>query len=315
MVGGPNTLRTRRETLLLLSACAQAQDPRFRTGIALVRVDAEVIHNGRIVEGLTPDDFLLLDNGAPQPLLRGAQHLEAVDIMLLFDISGSMEWVAEQVSIAAERALGALSEGDRAGVMVFHTWARVVQPLTSELSNVVTAVRKHVLHAKMGGETYLLAAADEAAKSFRDSTRGRRRAVIVVTDNYGSPSKREVSVVRRYWESDVICSAILTPQDEQRRQIWQSRLSRSPLPPPEQGIEGLVLKTGGTLLTTAQPGEALREMMQRLRSRYTLYYRMPGGKQGEMRRVEVRLTKDAADRLPDAIIRARGGYVVPRRVE
>ena len=315
MVGGSARQLTRRETLLLLSSIARAQDPRFHTGVSLVRVDAEVVHNGRIVNGLTAEDFALLDNGAPQPLLRGEQSIEAVDAILLFDISGSMEWVAEQVSVAAERALGALSEGDRAGVMIFHTWTRVVQPLTSDLSKVAAAVRRDVLHAKTGGETYLLAAADEAAKHFRDSARGRRRAVIVITDNQGSPSKREQSVVRRYWESDLICCAIVTPQEEHRTQVWQSRLSGSPLPPPAQGVDGLVEKTGGTLLTTVQPGEALRDILEGLRSRYTLYYRSPGRKGGEVRKVQVRLGDTAGARFPGAIVRARGGYVVPRRVE
>ena len=44
----------------------QQQPPTFRTGVNLVRVDAYPSRDGKIVEGLTVDDFEVLEDGVPQ---------------------------------------------------------------------------------------------------------------------------------------------------------------------------------------------------------------------------------------------------------
>ena len=44
------------------------QQPTFRTGVNLVRVDAYPSRDGKIVEGLTADDFEVLEDGVPQKI-------------------------------------------------------------------------------------------------------------------------------------------------------------------------------------------------------------------------------------------------------
>lgn len=304
-----------RRLFLCVAGGASAQEPRITAAVTLVRVDTEVLHEGRMVEGLGAADFVVLDEGARQPVLNISQELEPVDVMLLFDVSGSMTWVVRAAAEAAEKTLAVLREGDRAGVMVFSAWSDVVQPLTEVLSDVVSAVRGKVMKARFGGETQVMAAIDSAGRALAKGARNRRRAVLLVTDNLGTPGKRESTVLRQLWESDVIVSAILTPPDGSQPQLWSRPFSRSAAPIPEQRVDTLVEQTGGSLIASSEPGHAMEAMMERLRSRYTLYYRMPESKRGERRRIEVRLSAAASQRYPGAVIRARGGYYAPRAVE
>lgn len=305
---------TRRQALACIAAAAQ--EPTFTASVTLVRVDAEVLADGRLVEGLTAADFEVLDEGRPQPVRTVARELEPLDIVLLFDISGSMQWVAQKVAEGAERALAALREGDRAAVMTFHTWQELVEPLTGEIPHVVEAVRLKVLRSRFGGGTYLTAAAGEAVKVLAGAEGGRRRAVIALTDNRGAPSRREDRILREYWEADALLCGIITLQDPRQLAAWNSRIIGPQPAVPEQGLAGLIQQTGGSMVTTDEPAGALEEMVLRLRSRYTLYYAMPAGAvAGRARKVHVRLRGEAAAKYPNAVIRARGGYVAPRAVE
>lgn len=304
-----------RRLFLCVAGGASAQEPRITAAVTLVRVDTEVLHEGRMVEGLGVSDFIVLDEGARQPVLNISQELEPLDVMLLFDVSGSMSWVVRAAAEAAEKTLAVLREGDRAGVMVFSAWSEVVQPLTEVLSDVVSAVRGKVMKARFGGETQVMAAIDSAGRALAKGARNRRRAVLLVTDNLGTPGKRESTVLRQLWESDVIVSAIITPPDGSQPQLWSRPFSRSAAPIPEQRVDTLVEQTGGSLIASSEPGNAMEAMMERLRSRYTLYYRMPEARRGERRRIEVRLSTEVAQRYPGAVIRARGGYNAPRAVE
>ena len=54
---------------LLTLLLALQDQPTFRTDVTLVRVDAEVLQDGRIVEGLGKDSFLVTDAGKPQRIL------------------------------------------------------------------------------------------------------------------------------------------------------------------------------------------------------------------------------------------------------
>jgi hypothetical protein len=74
-------------------------------------------------------------------------------------------------------------------------------------------------------------------------------------------------------------------------------------------IEKVTEQTGGNVVRADPPGPAFRDMLLRLRKRYTLYYPMPAGKSGQTRRVTVDLTTAAKRQHPDAVVLARKGYV------
>jgi VWFA-related protein len=300
---------------LVITSAQEA--PHFRAGVTLVHVDAEVTAaDGRILTGLKKTDFLLLDEGKPQPIVQFSSEEQPLDLILLFDTSGSMRRVTERVGEAAREGLDELRPGDRVCVMVFNTLAHVVAPFTENLVQVERSIREGVLGRPFGGGTFIQEAVDEAALRFMSEKRTqRRRAVLIITDNIGERTRRESSVVRDFWEADAILSGLIITNRrfEVSRKIAtitapQIRLTTA-------GMIGIAEKTGGDAIRTDEPEAAFQKAMHRIRTRYSLYYALPPGKPGDHRSIHVELTKEAAGRFAKAHIRARAGYVVPVTID
>jgi VWFA-related protein len=303
-----------KSALLLAGALAFAQDDVvFHSNVALVHVDAEVTSaNGSILTGLTKDDFRVLDERKEQTILHFSAEDEPLDLILLFDISGSMRAVVEGVAAAAREGLRELRQGDLVSVMVFNTHARVISQFTEDLDAVDRAIQEDVMGIRFGGGTFIQAAVDEAALRFlHEKKTQRRRAVLIVTDNIGMRTRREESVVRDFWEADAILSGLIV-----RNPAYQALHTVSIILGPQNlamqaGMKGIAQKTGGDTLNSGDPGTAFQDAMHRIRTRYGLYYALPQAKPGTTRTVHVELTPDAAKRYPKSRVRARTGYIVP----
>src|ERR1051325_686368 len=143
--------------LFVSSALAFAQDDvLFRSGVALVHIDAEVTSaDGAILTGLTKADFRVLDERKEQTILHFSAEEEPLDLILLFDISGSMRAVVQGVASAARDGLRELRNGDRVSVMVFNTRTRVVAPFTEDLDAVDRTIREDILGLHFGGGTFI----------------------------------------------------------------------------------------------------------------------------------------------------------------
>jgi Ca-activated chloride channel homolog len=297
----------------LLAACGLAQTgPTFQTSVTLVHVDTEVTDaEGRIVEGLTKADFRIFDDRKEQPILHFAATEQQLDLILLFDISGSMRPKIAEVAAAAEEGLRQLRDGDRVSVMVFNTRARVILPFTGDLREVEQTIRKDVLNLTFGGGTMIQSAVDEAALRFlREQRNERRRAVLIITDNIGQRTRREASVVRDFWEADAILSGLIVSN-----KAFQALRTVGIIMGPQTlimqaGMRGIATKTGGDTIAAADPSAAFPEAMSRIRRRYSIYYGLPAAKIGSRRTVRVELSKEAEKRYPKARVRARTGYIV-----
>jgi hypothetical protein len=79
----------------------------------------------------------------------------------------------------------------------------------------------------------------------------------------------------------------------------------------QAGMKGIAEQTGGDTIDSSNGGSAFQEMMQRIRSRYSLVYIMPPGKPGVTRTIHVELSQEAQRRFPKAKVRARRGYRAP----
>jgi VWFA-related protein len=300
--------------LLVAFAPAFAQDDVvFRSGIALVHIDAEVNSaEGSILAGLTKDDFRVLDERKEQTILYFSAEEQPLDLILLFDISGSMRAVVERVAAAARQGLGELRPGDRVSVMVFNTHTRVVAPFTEDLDAIARTIQDDILGLRFGGGTLIQAAVDEAAIRFLEEKKTqRRRAVLIVTDDYGTRTRREESVVRDFWEADALLSGLIV-----RNPAFQALHTVGIIMGPQNllmqaGMKGIAQKTGGDTVRSDDPGTAFQDSMHRIRSRYGLYYALPQAKAGAIRTVHVELTPAAAKRFPKSRVRARTGYIVP----
>lgn len=294
--------------------CLSWQEPAvFRANVSLVHVDAAVTDaGGRILTGFAKNDFRVFDERKEQPIVQFSAEEQPLDLILLFDVSGSMRPVVQDVAFAAHEGLSELRPGDRVSVMVFNSGSRVISPFTEDLAEVERTIQNDVLSLRFGGGTHIQQAVDDAALCFMAEKRSeRRRAVLIVTDNIGMRTRREETVVRDFWEADALLSGlIIRDAAEQTMHTIRSIASPQTLAM-EAGMTGIAQKTGGDAIHSAEPGTAFRDMMHRMRSRYSIYYAMPQGKAGTARGIRVELTAAAAKRFPKAHVLSRHGYIVP----
>ena len=305
-----------RVLLALLVCCPwllAQKDVTFRAGVSLVHVDAEVTSaDGRLVTGLTRADFRVLDEGKPQTIVTFSAEEQPLDLILLFDVSGSMRAVVPQVASAARQGLQELRPGDRVSVMVFNSHSWQLAPFTEDLEAVARTLQDTLTRQRFGGGTLIQAAVDDAALRLQAEKRSeRRRAVLIVTDNIGVRTKKEETVVRDFWEADAILSGLIIANPR-----YQTVNTVATIMGPQRlllqaGMKGIAQKTGGDALKSDDPGRAFQEMMHRIRTRYSLYYPLPRDKPRKPHTIRVELAGEAAKANPKAIVRARRGYLMP----
>ena len=175
--------------ICLLLACALAfaqDDPRLsahrRPGPHRRRGDRA---DGPIFTGLTKDDFRVLDERKEQPILHFSADEEPLDLILLFDVSGSMRAVVEKVAAAAREAFTNCARATASPSWSSIADSRVVSPFT-EIST---------LSSGPSTKTFLTALWRRHPHSVRRRRRcpalpaekktERRRAVLIITDNIG----------------------------------------------------------------------------------------------------------------------------------
>ena len=289
---------------------AAQEAPTFKSNVALVKVDAEVTDGSKLLDGFQKDDFRILDDGTDQPILYFSQGQEPLDLILLFDLSGSMIPKLRKLSESAHVALAQLRKGDRVAVMAFGSKSRVILPFTEDLDAVEQAIDS-VTRMRMGG-TRILAAINNASAVFLNEKRTqRRRAVVMVTDNHGQISGRKNTAVQNLWEADAVLSGLQVRFPGETALLVAGRVSPAGELFNSESMSGVAEKTGGEVLR-GDAGVQFAELMHRLRLRYTLYYAMPKAAPGEERSIRVTLIGEARNRNPHARVRARAGYRVPK---
>jgi VWFA-related protein len=300
--------------LAVLASLAMAQEHGvFKTGVSLVHVDAEVTDGMRLLTGFHKEDFRVFDNKEQQPILYLSQEETPLDLILLFDISGSMDPKLEKIASSAHAALAQLSQGDRVAVMVFNTESTLIEPFSSDMEAIEQTINKKVLGKAQGGTHILSAVSDAAAYFLRERRTERRRAVLIMTDNHGQPSGHRNTVIRDLWEADaLLCGLELRAAGESAMLGVRSAISPGAAFMNMENMTSVVEETGGDLVKGHDPGPDFEEMIRRLRLRYMLVYALPKGKPGQQRNIKVELSEDARKRNPKARVRARDGYYFPR---
>jgi VWFA-related protein len=290
--------------LALVLSALFAQDAVFRTGVALVRVDTQVNGAAGGVNGLGKGDFEVRDNGELQRVIYCSQEDQALDLLLLFDNSGSMLPAMRRLAASAHTALSELRPGDRVAVANFNADSWLIGEFTDDLAAVERTVAR-VVDLRYGGGTHILAAIDSAGEYFhKHADPQRRHAILILTDDDGQYSANEKSVVKHMWADDILVCGLIIPTPMSQR----GTASREG----EENMLAVAAQTGGETVDADDPGHAFREMLRRIRRRYSIYYAMPAGKPGSSRKVELAMSPQGRSRYPDAQVLARKGYVIPK---
>lgn len=244
---------------------------------------------------LGPDDFVVLENGEPQPIVaaeRGQDLPLAVGFMV--DCSGSM---VERLGYALDTAVsfidGLMTQGDdKAFVMSFADLPAVLQEFTNDTARLELALDL------IGNGRYTRLYDSIAAATEQFAGHEGRRALVILTDGHDARSEARLEgAIQAAQRGDVAIYPVavdVTPRFFYERWI----------------LESMARSTGGRvsyLRSLDDPRRVYEKISADLRTQYRITYqpREPGGG-GEWRAIEVRLS--AADGRDGARLRARPGY-------
>ena len=120
-----------------------AQDARFRSQVAGVRVDALVTDGRRPVTGLTAANFELRDNGVLQTITDVHHETLPLNVVCAFDVSGSVAGVPlGHLKEGLRGVISALGRDDRAALLTFAERIELHSALTGRSGAAARARRR-----------------------------------------------------------------------------------------------------------------------------------------------------------------------------
>ena len=282
-------------TLVFVAGAALlAQTAAFRARLDLVQVTVSVTDAaGRLVTGLTKDDFQVWEDGVEQQITQFTDERVPVSLGVLLDASDSMRGQAiVDAQGALDRFVGELLfPDDQVFVATFNHLPRLAArwkrpPRT--LANVLTGLQP-------SGGTAIYDALAETAPLFerRDNIRA---AFVVISDGADTASDRTLhqalDVIRR---SDAFVYAIAIDSPDARA---STRVN-------PEALRDITSLTGGyteVVRTAADLGPATDRIADELNKQYTIGYSSSRPPDGSWRALRVRV------RRAEHFVRARRGY-------
>jgi Ca-activated chloride channel homolog len=262
---------------------APAAMQTFSSRIDAVRVDVLVTENGRPLQGLTPDDFEVLDNGVRQRVDLASFEQIPLNVVLALDMSASLQGLRlGHLQTAGKRVLDGLKSGDRAALVTFSHVVAPSQGLTENLDRVRTALDQ----ARGEGLTSLVDAT-HAGMLLGESDAGRS-LLIVFSDGVDTSSWLTAdAVLETARRGDVVVYSV---EVGERRASFPRDLSEV---------------TGGRLFaieSTTDLSATFSKILEEFRMRYLVSYSPQGVAAGGWHRLEVRVKNR------NVTVKARPGY-------
>lgn len=289
----------RRAAAVIALACAaqlsasEPQQPVFRAGVDVVRIDVSVMSGVNPVGGLTIDNFTVADSGVPQKIESVSLDKVPLSLMLVLDVSGSM--AGERLMRLKEAASGlvhSLRADDSVALLRFAEEVRLPVPMTRDRPVMLAAIDA----LEPGGATSLNDAIFFGLQLRPADVGDSRPVVLVFSDGRDTLSfLSDAQVLEATRRSGMILHVVeLTERG--------FTASQSPF------LGDLANAGGGRRWHAASPGD-LRTLFGRvldeLRARYLLTYYPSGVPREGWHNVKVSVKGARGD------VTARPGYYVP----
>lgn len=270
--------------LLLVSAEARRQEPTFRVGTETVRVDVLVTERGVPVKGLAATDFDVRDNGIEQRVELIAQDALPLSLVLVLDVSESVQGSRLVNLVAASDGLVTAAEpADQVTLLTFNHALR----LAASQSRDREKVRRALARTNGFGMTALRDAV-HAGLLLAEGGAGRG-VVVVFSDGFDTSSwLSEDQVMSTARLADVLTYAVVIGPQQPRF------------------LRDVTSATGGTLFhaeSEAKLKAAFLAVLQDFKNRYVVGYRPTGVDTNGWHDLRVRVKRRPVR------VQARPGYV------
>jgi Ca-activated chloride channel family protein len=302
--------------VFVVLGAAGRQQPIFRTAGDLVRVFVTVTdRDGRLVTTLTEDDFEVRDEGKAQPIAVFDNTPQPIRLVVMLDVSGSMEGNLPLLRAAAEQLFVRLRPDDVARVGTFGKEVTISPEFTRDVVALRAALPEHIASDAL---TPLWRAVDEAFEAFGDAEDPRRRVVLVLSDGKDSGPTgfrtryvSQVEVIDRARDDDVMVYAIgmRSRQRSARPALGAGGLQAMLMADlPDPGLARTAEESGGgyTEIGFGQDlGAAFAQVADELHSQYLIGFEPPT-RDGKVHDIDVRVSQRGLKP------RARKNYVAPK---
>ncbi len=271
-------------------------------------MDVQVTDGDKLIKDLGQSDFSVTDEGKPQSIVSFAHGDEPVNLILLLDVSGSMQKYIDQIAMEAREALDHLRPGDRVALMVFAKNTAVAQGFSDNLAETARNIGSAVKNWDVGTSTMINSAVIDATHYMdKHAGPGGRRAILILTDNLSTSYRlTDGQVIRELNKSDTVMNAIITGRAIRPLALQPGKLANPDFTP--ANVYDLAEKTGGEWVKAENAGDSFKDMIERIRSRYMLAYHAPDAPPGMFRHITVTLDDSARKRYPAADLHSRSGY-------
>ncbi|HSF23852.1 MAG TPA: VWA domain-containing protein [Blastocatellia bacterium] len=291
-----------------------APEEPLKLSAELVVLDAQVLSKktGAVVNGLASEDFTLLEDGVKQRITHFSQDRLPLSIVLLLDVSGSVQPIIDQVCAEGLRALSQLKPDDEVALMVFGLWTTVLQDFTKNrhlITNRAGDIRS--MGHWIGERTYIDEAVFQAAAHLaKASNPDSRRIIIIVTDNLSNQPK---NVAHSQWEAmemlseaGAVVSGLVVGDFAAEFNRYKSKGRFI-----EDSIANYVAETGGVALQVDKDDvvSKLAGLIDRIRTRYSFGYAPLNDKpDGKFRKLRLKISREVERREGGIAILTRKGY-------
>jgi len=167
--------------------------------------------NGRLVSGLTRNDFIVLDNGKEQPITYFSQESsQPLRVVLVIDRSRSVQRELARAKTAAQDFFtSVLRPGkDRAAVVAFDSGVYLLQDFTDNAAVLTSAVSG----LTSSGGTSIFDAVYKATRDMLPNGQNARRVIILVTDGHDTTSQASITeAIEMASKNNVIIYAVRVP--------------------------------------------------------------------------------------------------------
>ena len=299
----------------VLGAAGQ-QQPLFRGESDAVRVFVTVLdRDGRLVTTLTRDDFEVRDEGKPQPITLFDNTPQPVRLIVMLDVSGSMQGNLPLLRAAAEQLFARLGPDDLARVGAFGYETTISPSFTRNSEELLRALPDAIA---ADAPTPLWRALDEAMDRFADEGEGRP-VILVLSDGkdsgptgFGRRVASQSQVIDRARDDNVMVYAIgMRSRGPRPRRpgIGPAGLRAALLAGmPDSGLARVAEETGGgyaEIRFGQDLGAAFARVADELHSQYLIGF-APPERDGKVHDIDVRVSQRGLQP------RARKNYVAPK---